>query len=69
MLSPRDQIVESIEIGRKADCNPRNGAPHNDSVPHVMPLLPRRPDSADAGFLSRNSSSRAGSRRNFVPIR
>jgi hypothetical protein len=23
MLSPRDQIVESIEIGRKADRNPR----------------------------------------------
>ncbi len=46
MLSPRDQIVESIEIGRKADRNPRNGARDNDLVTHVIPSFPRRLDRA-----------------------
>src|SRR5215475_4726662 len=48
-LSPRDQIVESIEVGRKADGNPRNGAPDNDSIPHVIPLF--RSDRVDAGGI------------------
>jgi hypothetical protein len=52
MLSPCDQIVESIKVGRKADGNPRNGAPGNDSVPHVIPLFPQRSDRADAGRVS-----------------
>ena len=39
MLSPRDQIVESIEVGHKTDSNPRNGTPDNDLVPHVIPSL------------------------------
>jgi hypothetical protein len=51
LLFPRDQIIESIEVGRKADGNPRNGAPGNDSVPHVIPLFPRRSDRADAGGI------------------
>jgi hypothetical protein len=52
MLSPCDQIVESIKVGRKADSNPRNGAPGNDSVPHVIPLFPQRSDRADARRVS-----------------
>jgi hypothetical protein len=35
-LSPRDRIVESVNVRRKADGNPRNGAPDNDSVPHLI---------------------------------
>jgi hypothetical protein len=52
MLSPCDQIVESIKVGRKADGNPRNGAPGDDSIPHVIPLFPQRSDRADAGRVS-----------------
>jgi hypothetical protein len=49
MLSPRDQIVESIKVGPKADRNPRNGAPDNDAVPHVLPLFRQSSDRVDAG--------------------
>jgi hypothetical protein len=42
MLSPRDQIVESVQIGRKADGNPRNSSPDNDSIPHVILEKPGR---------------------------
>src|SRR5262249_7927285 len=47
LLPPRDQIVESIEVGRNADSNPRDDAPDNNSVPHMMPFFPRRLDRAD----------------------
>jgi hypothetical protein len=35
-LFPRDQIIECVKVGREADGNPRNGAPDNDSVPHLI---------------------------------
>ena len=50
MLSPRDQIVESIEVGHKTDSNPRNGTPDNDLVPHVIPSLSAK-DRADAAGI------------------
>src|SRR5262249_20595900 len=50
MLSPRDQIVESIEVGHKTDSNPRNGTPGNDLVPHVIPSLSAK-DRADAAGI------------------
>src|SRR5260370_11424465 len=52
ILPPCDQIVECVKVWHKAEGNPRNGAPDNDSVPHVIPLLPRKSDRADAGGIS-----------------
>ena len=65
MLSPRDQIVESIEVWPKADGNPRNGAPDDESVPHVIPLFPRangggfevRRVACNSAAVCRNSAS------------
>jgi hypothetical protein len=51
-LPPCDQIVECVNVWHKAEGDPRNGAPDNDSVPHVIPLFPRRLDRADAGGIN-----------------
>jgi hypothetical protein len=51
ILSPSDQIVESIKVGPKADGNPRKSAPNNDTVSHVITPFPRWLDNADAGRI------------------
>ena len=34
VLTPRDQVVERVNVWRKAEGDPTDGAPKNDSVTH-----------------------------------
>jgi len=42
VLPPCDQIVERVSVWRKAEDDPTDGAPKNNSVTHRLPQLTKR---------------------------